>query len=282
MYGGTRSDWRSIGSIWKLLNTPLAMVIISTLIIGGAGRLILNEQENVKRDTQDRQRLRQLIVEYYNRGLIVEKYTGGAISGLMVQAAYDGPDSAIGDYIRTCLGVYHMTLIPGMFGKVSKQEMLDMPAAIDSLIQETTEALNGSSPYHPTRPEFVGVSISSVMDQIEELDHAKWSGYHLVSAPPNVIKLTNIPATYIHIYTPVQVAYSGLFPEGKFTNPCEAISRARQLLLYGRALTDKNVFSFDNDTLDPSISELRMMKKIPRVTGYATARLADLDRPPYR
>jgi hypothetical protein len=269
----TRRDRSNIRDIWKLLNTPLAITVISTLIIGGAGKLILSEQERLKRINDNKQALRQLIVEYYSRTRIIEQYTGDLIDYVIDSNAQPQPDRNtksdpdeldMVEYAFECLSLGGIEEIKSRASQPSRyltQVTQKNKKETEILKPGVVAALNGSPPYVPTRPEFAGISVSSVMDQIESLDPTKWAAYHLVRLDGKVVRVHDTTTKdNEYAITPIQVAYTGIFSARGYRNLCDEIIRSRQLLLYGRARTDESLFTFDDDILDPAVSELQLAR----------------------
>src|SRR5579859_1394493 len=268
---------------WKYVNSPLIIMIMSTLVIGGIGRFLLHEQAREKEIRADHVRERQLIVEYYNRTQILSRYMTYLIHIFKddtvendTKSIKNGEDyettidHAIDNFTSLCLnpidtyevrsriaGGISTLPSPAVINVAGEKKIYDdNKKTLAALRPIAFSAIYGSPPYHTTRPEFKNISLSSIIDSIEELDTVKISSLHLILNDGKILKRKAIINEDIGTYTPAFVAYTGLESD-KYPIPedCDTISRIRQLLLYGFYRTGADDFFYDAGNLKPPASE---------------------------
>jgi hypothetical protein len=152
--------------IWDILNSPLALVIISTAVLGGGAKLYSDHQDAIRDQSTRRSELGELLTEYQHR---VSALTDADRELNKMLGSEERPKA-----------VYH-----GSPAQVAQWERL----AADVSRREW-DVLTGRGTYTPTSPKYAAVNIQVIALQIEnlagipEMETAAWRTFGFIDSPP--------------------------------------------------------------------------------------------------
>lgn len=142
----TESDGSRGGSKWWILaNSPLAILIVSGMLIGGGAKLYSDQQEIVRDQVARRSTLSTLLVEYRNR-----------------LSALESLDAELSDYLGPGPGI---TKVEQPFTETRRAAFEKLSLNVG---RREVEVIQGRGHYVPTSPSFANVNIQVVAAQIED------------------------------------------------------------------------------------------------------------------
>ena len=171
--------------VWAFFNTPLGLLVISSLILGSLGRVYADHQSNLQAAQKNREERESVDLELTARMSALSNYVRwiGDIDYLYTAIHPDAlPDKNAYKISLQCMKA-KLTMGPANPGlPKSPADIPGYPQVPREKLQEDlNDILFGKDTYEATRPEFQKVQMKSLLLQMDQLQGDKLAGDFIVS-----------------------------------------------------------------------------------------------------